>query len=271
LKNKAVRKAYVDGSLGQIHYLYNENQESSKTPLVCLHQSPKSAFEFTNVLAEMGKDRSVFAFDYPGYGMSDAAASEDDTTIGMYARELHIALDALDLDKVDLLGNHTGSKVAIEMACQKPECINIIAMISAAIFTPEELRKFKAFFRPIPLDDTHTRIDVMWQRILERRIDGISLEWLDRSLFQNLMAGEAYEWGHSAAFAYAEKYKQGLKNLPHRKVIFNPNDDLQTCTRRADKMLHNGKVIELPEWSYGFMDLHTEAFIKLLRPCLDSY
>src|SRR4051812_7989427 len=59
-----VRKAYVDGPWGQVHYHYVEPRtRSSKTPVVFFHPNPFSGGYFDYTLEELGKDRLAIAFD----------------------------------------------------------------------------------------------------------------------------------------------------------------------------------------------------------------
>lgn len=267
----SVRKAYIDGQFGQIHLRVAEAQtDSGKPPLFCLHQSPKSGLEFDTFMRVASRDRTVISPDYPGYGMSDAAPSEDVTTIEMYAAEMWRVANALGLETVDLFGNHTGAKVAAQMAMQHGDRVRGIAMISAAILTDEEREMFKDMFSPIPLDDSHTRFRVSWERINSRRGPGQTLEMMDRSIYMNMMGGEAYEWGHVAAFAWGKPFDTALSTLPHRITLLNPSDDLTECTRRADGMMRNGEIIECPQWGYGFMDAFPDAVAGLVLGKLDA-
>lgn len=266
-----VRRAYINGKFGQIHLRIADAQSATrKPPLICLHQSPKCGLEFETFMRAANLDRTVIAPDYPGYGMSDAAPSEAATTIPMYAKEMWRVVDTLGLESVDLFGNHTGSKVAAEMAMQKRDRVRAIAMISAAILTDAERDMFKDMFTPIPLDDSHTRFRVSWERIIERRGPGQTLEMMDRGMYMNMMGGEAYEWGHVAAFAWGKPFDEALSTLPHRITVLNPTDDLTECTRRADALLRNGEVIECPQWGYGFMDAFPNDAAKLVLAKLDA-
>ncbi|NQY98451.1 MAG: alpha/beta fold hydrolase [Henriciella sp.] len=266
-----VRRGYLDGAHGQIHYRIAEaRSEGGKPPLICLHQSPKCGLEFEIFMREASRDRTVIAPDYPGYGMSDPAPSEDATTIPMYAEEMWRVVDGLKLTTVDVFGNHTGAKVAAQMALTQGVRVHAIAMISAAILTDEEREMFKDMFTPIPLDDAHTRFTTSWARILERRSPGQTLEMMDRSMYMNMMGGEAYEWGHVAAFAWGKPFDEALTKLPHRITILNPVDDLTECTRRAIPLMRNGEVVECPQWGYGFMDAFPQATADLVLGKLDA-
>ncbi len=266
-----IRKIYVDGEHGQIHVrMAADRGDGRRPPLFCLHQSPKCGLEFETFMREASRDRAVYAPDYPGYGMSDPAPSEEATTIPMYAENMWRAVDAFGIKKLDLFGNHTGAKVAVAMALQQPDRVNAIVMISAAILTDEEREMFKDMFTPIPLDKEHTRFKISWDRIVERQGPGQTLEMMDRSMYMNMMGGEAYEWGHVAAFAWGAPFDEALGKLPHRITILNPVDDLTECTRRATALLRNGEVVECPKWGYGFMDAFPKDTADLVLGKLDA-
>jgi pimeloyl-ACP methyl ester carboxylesterase len=266
-----VRRGYCDGTFGQLHYYRSVPAANpSSLPLYCLHQSPKCGLEFETFMSAMAADREVIGPDYPGYGYSDAPPEAALATIPAYAEACWQVADALGHERIDLFGNHTGAKVAAEMARQRPERVGGIVMVSAALLTPEERAWFSDYFTPIPLDEDGTRFTTMWSRILKRRGPGTNLEMLSRSFMMNLLGGEAYEWGHAAAFAYDQPFDEALRTLPHRITILNPADDLQECTRRANGMLRNGEIIECPDWGYNFMDVWPEDVASLLRQSLKA-
>ncbi len=69
---------------------------------------------FEPLLAHMGTDRLALAPDTPGYGLSDPPPAP--LSIPDYAAALGDAVDALDLGEIDLMGAHTGSRIAVEFA-----------------------------------------------------------------------------------------------------------------------------------------------------------
>lgn len=264
------RRLYVDGEYGQIHLRLAEAAGAGDTPaLFCLHQSPKNSAEFERFMRAARGDRVILAADYPGYGMSDAPPTEAQATIGMYARNMWQVADALGLERLDLFGNHTGAKVAAEMAVQRPQAVRAIAMVSAAILNAEERTFFRDYFTPIPLDEAGTRFTTMWERIVGRRGPGASLDMLAESFAMNLMGGEAYEWGHKAAFDHGEPFERALAELPHPITILNPADDLAEMTRRAAPLMRKGEIIECPNWGYNFMDVYSEDAARLVLERLD--
>jgi pimeloyl-ACP methyl ester carboxylesterase len=266
-----VRRAYTDGRFGQLHYrIAGSAAGPGHPPLYCLHQSPKCGLEFEMFMAVMGRDRIVVAPDYPGYGNSDAPPEESAATVPAYAEACWQIARAFGHTKIDLFGNHTGSKVAVEMALKNPDGVRQIVMISAALLTPEERAQFVNYFQPVPLDEAGTRFSVMWQRISRVHAPGVTLETKARSLMMNLLGGEAYEWGHMAAFSYNEPFAFALKTLPHRITILNPVDDLTKATRRAAPLLRHGEIIECPDWGHYFLESEPEKVAVLLSSILNN-
>lgn len=231
--------------------------------------SPKSGRIFSKFIEAFSHDRMVFAHDYPGFGESDPPPASPHVTIENYAQSLWDAADALGLGKIDLLGYHTGSEVAVEAASQRPEQVGRIILISAPVFTNTELKHMRETYSEIPLDIDGTRFRKMWESVVAHRGPGTTLEMLATSFAENLRGGENYEWGHRAAFAYAPKFKDRVKRLQHSITVFNPNDDLVEFTPRIAPYLNNGCIIDRPDWGHGFLDAYTAAAITAFKAVLE--
>jgi len=206
-------------------------------------------------MIQASKTRTIIAIDSPGHGESDLPPSINDATIVNYARSAWDAIDALGYKKVDLLGHHTGAKVATEMAFTQGEMVRRIVMVSALVLTPSEQAEFEAMFQPVDLDEDGTRFKDMWAKSVQHRGKGVSLVDLAASFAENLRAGEAYEWGHKAAFEYNRFFPERVSSLTHKIIVLNPGDMLFELTPRVALLLQNGEVINHPNWEFGFMDL----------------
>jgi pimeloyl-ACP methyl ester carboxylesterase len=261
-----LRRTYVDGQFGQIHL----RMGGAGAPLYLLHQSPKSGLEMDTLGRLLAQQRCVVAPDYPGYGLSDPPPGQTAATIAAYAEAVWAVADHLGHPRVQLFGNHTGAMVAAEMARQQPDRVGAIAMISAPILTPQEAADFDAYFQPIPLDAAGTRFSTMWARIAAVAAPGVTLEMKARSFLQNLFGGEAYEWGHHAAFAYAARFAETLAALACPVLVFNPADELAPATRRAAAILRTGRVVEKPDWGHGLLEVKAAALAAELRDFLDG-
>ena len=254
-----VRRTFVDGRFGQIHCRVAAPESPTRLPLVCLHMSPKSGRSYHDILPHLAKERVVIAPDYPGHGESDKPPAEPHVSVADFADAAWQAVEALCPGRVHMLGYHTGSMVAVEAATARPADVVSVVNISAPLFTSEELASLGAFFEPIPIDEAGNRFRIMWERVLEYRGPGMTLQMAADSFAENLRAGDDYEWGHRAAFAYGETYHDRLAALTQPVFVMNPRDDCYDVSKRADSLLRNGHRRDYDDWGHGFLTLHAAA------------
>lgn len=251
-----VRRIFIDGRYGQLHCRIAAPSLPTRNPLVCLHMSPKSSRSYHDILPLLAEERIVIAPDYPGHGESDKPPAEPHVTVSDFAEAAWQCVDALCPGHAHMLGYHTGSMVAVEAAIQRPDAVVSIVNISAPLFTDEELKSLSAYFEPIPIDESGERFRIMWNRVLEHRGPGMTLGMAADSFAENLRAGDDYEWGHRAAFAYAQTYRDRLSKLEQPVFVMNPHDDCYDVSKRADAILRNGYRRDYDDWGHGFLSVH---------------
>ncbi|MGA0266334.1 MAG: alpha/beta fold hydrolase [Lysobacterales bacterium] len=262
-----VTRAYGVHAHGQMHYRIARPDTATQNPLMCLHMSPSSGRIYHRLLRDMGRDRIAIAPDTPGFGESDPPAKPPE--IADYARANFALLDQLGIQgPVDVMGYHTGSLTAMEMARQQPERIRRLVLVSAAMFTPEEFAQMKVEFAPRPLHEDGKHLVDLWLELRHWRDPQQSLEETQWNFAEHLRGGQTAWWGHRAAFNYPRG--DVLPTLMQPILVLNPEDDLYDYTLRAAAKLQNGRVHNLPGWSHGFLDIHTAEVAALLRGFLDS-
>lgn len=261
-----IRRGFADTDIGQLHYRRVDGPpDSPHRPLLCLHQSPRSSREFVPFIELTGQDRTVISIDSPGHGESALPPGDPPVTIQDYARLIWQAMESFDIGKVDIFGNHTGAKVAVEMAHQKSDHVEQILMMSALVLSDDEQAGFADMFQPVPLDEAGTRFTHIWSLINQYRAPGLTLAKMAENLAETLRAGDAYEWGHQAAFAYNAFFPDVVKSLPHRITVFNPKDMLFEYTPRVAPLLQNGEVIDREDWTGGVLQINPESVAEAVR------
>lgn len=126
-----VIRRFVDVPHGTIH----SAECGSGMPVVLLHQTPRSWDEFRDVLPLLGRTRRAIAMDTIGFGDSSALPSGRDSIETWSAVVLEF-LDALRLDRVDLVGHHTGAVVAIETSVRAPDRVRSVVLSSSPYDRP---------------------------------------------------------------------------------------------------------------------------------------
>ena len=108
----SIRRAYVDGPYGQIHYAAAGDGDV----VLLLHQTPRSWDEYADVMERLASRRRAVAMDLPGMGASDGPPGEP--TIEGYADAAIALLDSLEVERAHVVGHHTGSFVATDLAAR---------------------------------------------------------------------------------------------------------------------------------------------------------
>ena len=264
------KRAYVDGPYGQIHYRYVKPAKATKTPIVCLHASPLSGILYENWIEEMGKDRNAFAPDTPGYGSSDTPPQP--VQIPDFGRAIIKFMDEMNITQTDIMGYHTGSFTAIEMAKTFPKRIRKVVLISAPIFTDEELAKLRASnVRPAP----------SFEQMLDTTLQNVRKN--GKGMFTDVPTDDRYwdislermrhyrtsSWGFAAAFNY--DLKAAIGQVAQPILVLNPQDDLWEITPRAKPYLNaKSRIHDLPGRTHGMMDSHAVEVADVVRGFLDA-
>ncbi|MBM3504359.1 MAG: alpha/beta fold hydrolase [Alphaproteobacteria bacterium] len=263
-----VRRDFIDGRHGQLHYRIARPARPTRAPLLCFHQSPGSSRMFARFLAAMGTDRLALAADTIGFGESDPPPEPKE--VEDFAAAMVDLLDALGLTTVDLMGMHTGSKVAVEVANQRPDRVRRLVLIAAPVFTAEELATFRHEYGGVPMVEDGSFYKGRWDMYVRYRGPHMDTDLLQREMAESVRAGERYTWGHRAAFNYP--FGDRIKNLDKKVLVLNTEDDLVVQTRRAKDYMRDGRIVELPadRFGHGMLDADTAAIVDIVRPFLDD-
>jgi pimeloyl-ACP methyl ester carboxylesterase len=259
---------YVDCRFGQLH-LHTAFPSSGGfdelTPLVCIHPCPLSGRVFRGLLSDLGRDRSVYAPDLPGYGESDAP--ETAPSVADYASAVEDLLDSLRLRQVDVLGYQTGSLVAVELALARPEQVRRVLLAGVPAFEARDRETFNA--RPWPAlargDGSHLVEE--WQRIRRSRGAHATLSRMGEDLASALRAGDTAAWGPAAAANYAAGERPPLLRQP--AVVLRPRDEFWEMTARAEALLHEARRVDLPGQNGGLLDTGVAEVVRYARELFD--
>jgi pimeloyl-ACP methyl ester carboxylesterase len=249
----------VTTRFGQMHL---REAGAGGTPLVLLHMSPRSSRMYQRLQEQL--TRRTLAFDRLGYGFSDAPPR--DLSLEEHTQALVEALDAAGIEgPFDVLGMHTGSLEAIELAHQIPQRLRHVALVGAPIFSATErvaaLQHFGSM-RVAPAEDG-SHLVAAWRARLEFRSPPYDLEDVHRRLVDYLLApfpGQAYQ----GVFRYDHEAR--LAALARPLIVFAPHDDLIEKTARARSLLPAGSVyVDLPELDIDLFHRQPERMADLVR------
>ena len=261
-----VRRSYLDSRFGQLHLRACAPSAPSRRPLLCFHLSPVSGAIYETLLLEMGRDRIAIAPDTPGYGASDPPPVAPG--IADYAVAMGEMMDMLGIEEADCLGFHTGSKIALELALQRPQAIRHLALISTPVYSDDELAAMRREFAPMRVREDGGHLLDYWRSLVELRGPGQTAEMIMQYYPDHMRGGAHRHWGHQAAFEYS--YPENLPRAHQPILVLNNHDDLVRFTPRAMPFIRNGRLLDRPDWGHGFLDLHAVEFCAILREFFDQ-
>lgn len=260
-----IRRAYVNGPFGQMHVRIAGGGRAHR-PLICFHLSPLSGVVYEAWLREMGRDRMAVAIDTPGFGMSDHPPQPP--TIADYADAMSEAIESLDLNEVDVMGYHTGSKICVELARRRKRMVKHLVMVSAPVYAPEDMTMMEEDNAAPDADLDGSHLMRQWNGFVKFRGPGQTAEMIMNHFPDAIKGGPRRHWGHGAAFSYS--YPDNIGDVAAPILVLNPTDDLTKFTARILPHLKNGRVLDLPAWGHGFLDLHTQETALFIRAFLDE-
>lgn len=113
-------------------------EEHGGIPLLFIHGSGPGVSAYANwrlILPQVAEVSWALTPDMIGFGYSDkpVGGEESGVTYGreLWTKQLIDFMDALDLDKVNLVGNSFGGSLAMSVALEQPERVNKIIMMGA--------------------------------------------------------------------------------------------------------------------------------------------
>ncbi|MAR78630.1 MAG: hypothetical protein CMM18_00200 [Rhodospirillaceae bacterium] len=264
IKPKVVSRDYYNGIFGHLHFRRAGKSSEVINPLILLHQSPSNGRPFEGLMEKISSDRLVLAIDTPGFGDSDAPISPPN--ISDYAFSIIELINDLNLDKVDLFGDHTGAKIAVEIIKQIPNKVGSAIFNSCPVYSKEQMDKMMIHLEEekpkdiIPEDGSHF---VKRWKSLQNWYLNAPIELVNRDFIEMQRPLDKGWYGHNAAFAV--NHADNLPQIEHPLLVLCPNDMLWDATKESSKYLVNGKVLELPNYGMGSLSVETEMYSNIFK------
>jgi pimeloyl-ACP methyl ester carboxylesterase len=258
-----VRRGYFECRFGQLH-IHNAIPAGGgfdeATALICLHHSPLSGRIFQQLLRTMGRDRSVYAPDLPGFGGSDPPHARP--AIEDYAAAVGDFCATMRFRQIDVLGFQSGSLVAAELALALPAVVRRVVLIGVPLPTEAEREAFRRAPWPAQPTPDGSYLMVEWQRTLAQREPTSGLDTLARDFAEKMHNGPNAWWGMHAALHYPARER--LPQLTHSVLVVRPKDELWDQTLRARDLIPKARLVDRPEPGRDLLDRDGEDLARLL-------
>lgn len=126
------------------------------TPVVFLHGIPTSAYVYRDVMRAMHEERDCIAFDWPGYGSSQAP-HDGGQTHRARATHLEALLDALGLERVHLVVHDMGGPAGLLFAVEHPGRVEKLIVLNTTVYKSDYHPPLPALAQFVPVVRELTR------------------------------------------------------------------------------------------------------------------
>jgi len=182
-------------------------------PLLCLHGITSWGGRFRHLAETRLTPFHVFAPDLRGHGVSDW---EPPWNLGAHVGDLVDTLDALHIERTDIVGHSFGGRLALELAARHPERVGRMVLLDPAVWAPPHIALERAEL---------AREDVSYASVEEAIAERLEMgtgsdEHLVRAeLPQHLRLGDDGRWrGRYAPSAVVAAYGEMAKAPPLDRV-----------------------------------------------------
>lgn len=109
--------------------------EGTGSPVVLLHGWGAEANTFNRVVEFLSANYQVYAFDLPGFGLSEMPPTAWDASD--YAKLLLGCFEKLKIDRVNLIGHSYGGRISIVIAANEPHRVDKLILVNSAGIRPK--------------------------------------------------------------------------------------------------------------------------------------
>ena len=259
MMSRPVKRNYTIYKYGQLHYRIAEPETNTgDTPLICFHMSPYSSAIYENFISVTGARRQSIAIDTPGFGNSDPTPYPP--LIEDYASAMSDALDNLGITKAHILGFHTGSAIANEIAIHEPELISEVIFVTYPFFDAAKRAELLESQTKGSIDESIDCLKGMWEFTITNRSEGISIERAYENFIDQVKNMSVSWYGFYSMFNYPSEERLPL--LQHVPLIVNDTSSLTEPTKIAMELVHSSEYVELEDVKGGIFELNTDQIIE---------
>lgn len=253
----------------------NYHDQGNGSPVVLVHGSGPGVSSWANwrlVLPRLAEEHRALALDMAGFGYSAPDPKGSYTLDGWVAQTIGF-LDALDLERVDLVGNSFGGAISLALAIRHPQRVRRMVLMGAAGL------KF----------DLTPALDAVWGYTpsVDNMKDIMSWFAYDDSLMSDDLARMRYEASARAGVqeAYAAMFpaprqrwvealaspEDRIRSLPHETLVIHGREDRvvpMSNSLRLSQLIPRAQLHVFGQCGHWTQIEHSDRFVRLVNDFL---
>jgi len=270
-----ITRAYAPSAYGQLHYrIVAAEGPVTRPPLLCLHQTPSNGGEWEPILPFLAQGRVVIAPDTPGYGMSDSPPAPVSIAdfAGVMSRFMAdgAAAGLFRPGPYDVMGAHTGSIIATELARSLPQAVRRLVLFGLAAYDADiRATKLATLYEKFPPPGNNLRhVEKLWAIMTTLTDPRVSAEAIHLKMADSLRLGSRLPWAYEAVYRY--DFLGAMTEVEQPVLIVNPEDDLWEPTRRSSHLYRHGRRLDIPGVKHGALEIERELIVREILAFLEA-
>ena len=263
--------SYVQTDHGQMHLRIWGDQKGIN--IVCLHPMPYSGSYYDTFCQQLVSSTaySAVALDFIGYGRS--AMIDSPISIKEHAQASAACLEELISsgiisDDISLMGFHTGSAVANEIAIVYPEIVRQVIFVTYPYFEKSQRAELLRTLNKDSIGKDLNSLQESWDFTISKRPQGIPFNRAFSNFIEQLQNADRNWFGFDSMFNYPSEKRLPL--IEHPVLVINDNSSLTEATIQANEMIKNSVYEELTDAQGGVFELNVDQIIKHVCTFLQS-
>jgi pimeloyl-ACP methyl ester carboxylesterase len=250
-----VRRGYFECRYGQLH-VHNAMPRGGGfeegTTLLCLHETPLTGRMFDGLQRILGRERSVYAPDLPGYGESDGPPAQP--TIEDYAAAVGDFLDTMRFRQIDVMGWQTGALIAAELAVMRPAQVRRVVLAAVPAFNDADRAQFARSPWPGTASADGSHLEREWSRSVASAKRPPPTDVTARRVATSLYNGTNASWGLHAAMHHGACAQFGRIAQP--ALLLSSADEPMAHVR---ELMPKARLVDFPRHGVGLCETAPEA------------
>ncbi|MDP6146613.1 MAG: alpha/beta hydrolase [Gammaproteobacteria bacterium] len=261
---------YIQTKHGQVHA---RRYGQANQTIICLHPMPYSGSYYDTFCNDLisQTEMAAISLDMLGYGQSSKI--DEPITIQDYALNVIEVIKSIKeseelTGEIILLGFHTGSAIANEVAILEPELIDRVIFVTYPFFDAKKRGELVQSQTKGSIDESIDCLKGMWEFTISNRTEGISIERAYENFIDQVKNMPVSWYGFYAMFNYPSEERLPL--LEHETLIINDVSSLTEPTKIADSLIKGSKYYELEDVKGGIFELNTDQIIDHIQSFLGA-
>jgi pimeloyl-ACP methyl ester carboxylesterase len=234
-----MKRCYAAVPDGQMHYRF----EGKGQVILLLHMALSSSDEYEKVSPFLSGKYQVIAPDFMGYGESDKPGHP--YSIEEHARSIIELMDALGIEKANIVGHHVSSMVSVAIAVGWPG--RVTKLILSSLPYSDEIETIKAGgtnnTSPVEIKPDGSHLMEWWRRSARY---GDSPEVIDARTLCMHKAGPGGEHIYDALRLYSPVLKQVFPQIKSPTLVIAPTrDSLGARQAGVQRMIPGSRLVSI--------------------------